>query len=471
MENIMNLDKNKKIIILVMAVLLVVTIILMGKVFKSREDIEEEATETSFLTSTILKIEDNYVTLQDENNIIYTFLVTDAVGLEVTVGESIELEYKGELDKTLTVQNNEVVGYKVLQLDNKKVPDLWNDKGIFSKYYDAALETLNGLSLDEKIGQIILPRVPGNNAIEDLIKYKFGGYVLYTKDFKDKEKNDVISMINSYQNNSKIPLLIATDEEGGTIVRVSSNNKLVPEPFKSPSALYQENGMTAIREDTINKSKVLSELGINVNLAPVVDVSTSGGDYIHARSLGEDTATTSEFAKNVINASFGKNVSYVLKHFPGYGSNTDTHKGESVDSRDKDTVMKTDIPPFQAGIEAGAEAVMMSHHVSEAFDKSKPASLSSDVHNVLRNDLGFTGIIMTDDLDMSALNTKYSETKVKEALLAGNDILIVNDYKTTITKIKSLIEDEEISEDLINKLAFRVIAWKYYKGLIIPNQK
>ena len=297
------------------------------------------------------------------------------------------------------------------------------------------------------------------------------GDMFYTKDFKDKEKNEVISMINNYQNNSKIPLLIATDEEGGTIVRVSSNNKLVPEPFKSPSALYQENGMTAIREDTINKSKVLSELGINVNLAPVVDVSTSGGDYIHKRSLGEDTATTSEFAKNVINASFGKNVSYVLKHFPGYGSNTDTHKGESVDSRDKDTVMKTDIPPFQAGIEAGAEAVMMSHHVSEAFDKSKPSSLSSDVHNVLRNDLGFTGIIMTDDLDMSALNTKYSETKVKEALLAGNDILIVNDYKTTITKIKSLIEDEEISEDLINKLAFRVLAWKYYKGLIIPNQK
>ena len=462
---------NKKIIIGVMAVILVIAFVLLGRSFNKKKDIGEDTIETSHLTSTILNIDDNYVTLQDENNIIYTFLVTDAVGLEVAVGETIDLEYKGELNRGLSVQTSEVVGYKVLQLDNNKVPDLWNDKGIFSKYYDFAYETLKGLSLDEKIGQILLPRVPGNNAIEDLIKYKFGGYVLYTKDFQDKEKNEVISMINSYQNNSKIPLLIATDEEGGSIVRVSSNNKLVETPFKSPSALYKENGMTAIREDTINKSKVLSELGINVNLAPVVDVSTSGGDYIHDRSLGEDTATTSEYAKNVINASLNKNVSYVLKHFPGYGSNTDTHKGESVDSRDKDTVMKTDIPPFEAGIAAGAEAIMMSHHVSEAFDKSKPASLSTEVHNVLRDELGFTGIIMTDDLDMSALNTKYSETKVKDALLAGNDILIVNDYKTTFTKIKSLIDSEDISEDLINKLAFRVIAWKYYKGLIIPNQK
>lgn len=467
----MNIDKNKKIVIGIMTIILVITFLLIGKVFKNKTDDTLEAVKTSFLTSTILNIDDNYLTLQDENNIIYTFLVTDAVGLEVAVGESIELEYKGELDKTLDVQNNEVVGYKVLQLADGKVPTVWNDNGIFSKYYDFALETVNNLTLDEKIGQILLPRVPDKDAIEDLKKYKFGGYVLYTKDFQDKEKNEVINMINNYQNNSKIPLLIATDEEGGTIVRVSSNNKLVDTPFKSPSTLYKENGMTAIREDTINKSKVLSELGINVNLAPVVDVSTSGGDYIHERALGEDTAITKEYAKNVINASLSKNVSYVLKHFPGYGSNTDTHKNESIDTRDKDTVMKTDIPPFQAGISAGAEAVMMSHHVSEAFDKSKPASLSSDVHNVLRDDLGFTGIIMTDDLDMSALNTKYADTKVKDALLSGNDILIVTDYKTTITKIKSLIENGDISEDLITKLAFRIIAWKYYKGLIIPNQK
>ena len=133
--------------------------------------------------------------------------------------------------------------------------------------------------------------------------------------------------------------------------------------------------------------------------------------------------------------------------------------------------MKNDIIPFQAGVEAGAEAVMMSHHISEAFDKDNPASLSKEVHNLLRNDLKFTGIIMTDDLDMAGITAPHKNTMIKDAILSGNDILIVTDYKTAITKIKSLLDSGEVSEDMISKLAFRVLAWKYYKGLILPNQK
>ncbi len=464
---------NKKIVVSVVAVILIVMVALLGKNYKDRKSTEDviDEVESSFLTSTVLDITGQQLTLQDENNVIYTFLVTDSVGLEVAVGENIELEYKGELDKSKAMQTNEVVGYKILETANNKLPDVWNDKGIFSKYYENALETLNGLSLDEKIGQIILPRVPDTGAIDDLIKYKFGGYVLYTKDFENKEKTEVITMINNFQNNSKIPLLIATDEEGGTIVRASSNSKLIDTPFKSPSDVYKNGGLDAVKNDTIKKSEFLTSLGINLNLAPVVDVSTSPDNYIYQRSLGESATTTADFAKTVINASKGKNVSYTLKHFPGYGANTDTHQGESKDSRDKDTIMKNDIIPFQAGVEAGAEAVMMSHHISEAFDKDNPASLSKEVHNLLRNDLKFTGIIMTDDLDMAGITAPHKNTMIKDAILSGNDILIVTDYKTAITKIKSLLDSGEVSEDMISKLAFRVLAWKYYKGLILPNQK
>ena len=110
-------------------------------------------------------------------------------------------------------------------------------------------------------------------------------------------------MIKEVQEVSKIPLLTAVDEEGGKVVRISSNKNLVEEPFKSSKELYKEGGFERIKEDTIEKSKVLNNLGLNVNLAPVVDVSTNASDYMYERALGENTELTATYAKTVISAS------------------------------------------------------------------------------------------------------------------------------------------------------------------------
>ena len=233
--------------------------------------------------------------------------------------------------------------------------------------------------------------------------------------------------------------------------------------------MYLFGGFDKITQDTINKSLLLSELGLNLNLAPVVDVSTNSGDYMYKRTLGENTELTSTYAKTVISVSKGLGVSYTLKHFPGYGNNSDTHTGQSIDNRSYDDIVKNDLPPFEAGINEGAEAVLVSHNTVTNIDSSNPASLSSDVHNILRNKLSFTGIVISDDLAMGAVSS-IDNVAVK-AITAGNDLLITTDYEESFNDIKEAVNNKTIDEGLIDKLAFRVLAWKYYKGLIFENQK
>ena len=275
-------------------------------------------------------------------------------------------------------------------------------------------------------------------------------------------------MMKELQEVSKIPILTAVDEEGGAVVRVSSNPNLRSEKFKSSKELYQAGGLNKIKEDTIEKSDLLNSLGLNVNLAPVVDVSTNSTDYMYNRALGEDTATTSKFAETVIEASKGKGVSYTLKHFPGYGNNADTHNNAATDNRSLDDIKNNDLPPFRAGIDKGAEAVLVSHNTVNSIDSSNAASLSPSVHNLLRNELGFTGVIITDDLAMGAVSS-IKDNAVK-AVLAGNDLLITTDYDGSFTSIKDAISNGTVSESLIDRLAFRVLAWKYYKGLMFNNK-
>lgn len=337
------------------------------------------------------------------------------------------------------------------------------------KYLALGQETLETLTLDEKIGQLLLVRYPNDsNAAEIASSNSLGGYVLFEKDFKNKTVEQVQTMINNIQTACKIPLITAVDEEGGTVVRISSNKNLADSKFKSPRQLYTTGGFDLIKQDTINKSKLLSNLGINVNLAPVVDVTTDTSDYMYKRTLGEGVELTSEYAKTVIEASKDLGVSYTLKHFPGYGHNTDTHKASSIDSRSYDEIMNTAIPPFKAGIEAGADSVLISHNIIENIDKENPASISKGVHELLRNNLNFKGIIITDDLAMSAVS-EIEDVYVK-AVLAGNNLIITSDYEASINAIKNAVINGQITEEQIDELVQRTLAWKHYKGLIKEDE-
>ena len=276
-------------------------------------------------------------------------------------------------------------------------------------------------------------------------------------------------MINSLQEKASIPLITAVDEEGGKIVRISSNKNLVSEPFKSSKELYENGGLEAISKDVKTKSSILYNLGLNVNLAPVVDIADDEKAYMYPRTIGKNAEITAKYATTVIKASKGTDVSYVLKHFPGYGNNDDTHINEARDVRTYDDIINNDVRPFKEGIDMGAEAVLISHNIITSIDEDNPATLSSGVHNLLKVNLGFTGATITDDLDMGA--TKNIEKKYLKAILAGNDLLIVTDYDTAYREIKTGVLDKDVSEDLINQATLKVLAWKYYKGLLMENEK
>ena len=335
--------------------------------------------------------------------------------------------------------------------------------GIFNDYYNLALKKVSGMTKEEKVGQMIFARLPQSNVKEVINNYHVGGFILFGIDFKNKTKKQVIDEINSYQKNSDIPLLMGVDEEGGSVVRISSNPNLYPNRFESPMNIYNKSGIDGIIEDTNEKSKLLKSLGLNVNLAPVADVSTNKSDFIYNRTLGKDSKEVSEYIKKVVKTYNDNNMGSCLKHFPGYGNNVDTHTGIAIDNRSINELEEDDFLPFIAGIEEGVPSILVSHNIVKIID-DKPASLSKKVHEILRDDLSFKGVIMTDDLAMDAI-TMYSDDPYIEAVNAGNDLLITTDYEKTYNSIINGINNGSINMDIIDNSVVRIIAWKYKLGL------
>ena len=323
------------------------------------------------------------------------------------------------------------------------------------------------------MGQLFFVRCPADSAADDVSAYHLGGYILFGRDFTDKTADDVIQTIRSYQNaaaaDTGIPLLIGVDEEGGTVVRVSSNPHLRREKSPSPQKLLAQGGTEALVENAAEKDALLHGLGINVNLAPVVDVSTNPGDFIYDRTFGLDADGTSDCVTAVVEQMSADNMGSVLKHFPGYGSNADTHTDIAVDQRSLEQFESADFLPFSAGMDAGdgKTAVLVSHNIMTAVDDTLPASLSPAVHQLLREELGFDGVVMTDDLAMDAV-AAYSESGAVAvmALQAGNDLVLTTDYRTQISKVLEAVETGTLSIDTIDTACRRVLTWKQTLGLL-----
>jgi len=324
---------------------------------------------------------------------------------------------------------------------------------------------LKGMTLPEKVGQMFLADCPAD-AASAAKTYQLGGYVLFAKDFQNQTPASVKKTIQGYQQASKVPMLISVDEEGGAVTRISQFKAFRAVRFWAPMALYQSGGKKLVLSDAREKAKLLKSMGINVNLAPVVDVPTSSKSFIYARSFGTDPKLTGQYAAALVKEDVKAHLGAVLKHFPGYGDNGDTHTGIIVDSRPLSAFQKRDLVPFKAGISAGAAAVLVSHNIVQCYDKERPASLSPKVHKALRS-LGFKGVAMTDDLAMGAITSAYGQAEAAVmAVEAGNDMLISQDFKTGIDAIVKAVKDGRIKESTIDQSVRRILQWKQSLGLI-----
>ncbi len=329
------------------------------------------------------------------------------------------------------------------------------------------LDILRHMSLDEKVGQMFFVRCNQDSAALDIKKYKMGGFILFSNDFKGKTKKEVTSTFAAYQKLSKIPLLIGVDEEGGIVNRISKYPAFRTAAFQSPQKLYRLGGYPLLKADTIDKANFLKSLGINVNLAPVSDVSIKSTDFIYPRSFGKNAKETSLYVKTVVTAMKAAGIGSTLKHFPGYGNNKDTHTGSAIDTRKISVFEKSDFLPFRAGIAAGADSILVSHNIVTCMDKHHPASLSAPVHSLLRKSLGFTGVIMTDDLSMDAITEFAGKEKAAVlAVTAGNDLIISSNCSIQLPAVIEAVKSKKISEERINLSVKRILLWKLSLGLI-----
>lgn len=349
---------------------------------------------------------------------------------------------------------------------------------------DPRQETIDGLlasmTPEEKVGQLFFPRCPAENGPELAAEYHLGGYLLFTRNFKDATGNWLTEeaftqTVQSCQDAASIPLLIGVDEEGGTVIRASRNPNLFEERCKSPQWLdrHQSAEHNIFASDIWEKNNNLLRFGINVNFAPVCDVSTDPNSFIYDRTLGKDAAATAEYVAAVIRGSNGAQIGVgtVMKHFPGYGDNADTHTGIVTDERPLETFRTSDFLPFQAGIEAsdGTTAILVCHNIVTAMDPDRPASLSPDVYQILREELHFEGPALTDDLSMKAA-TKYAKEQgncpAVMALAAGCDMVVTADFQEQVPQVLTALEEGTLPQARVDEAAARVLGWKYDLGLL-----
>lgn len=404
----------------------------------------------------------NTLTVQGEDNCEYYF-GTDGVNIStgktgIVIGNPVTVSYHGELDSNVSVQEVELLSITVTDANPNTPP---------ATAAQEAQEILNAMTLEEKVGQMFIARCPKINGAQKVEEYNLGGYILFGRDFSEKTRDEVIQNIQSYQSAAKIPMFIGVDEEGGTVNRVSTNPNLRAVPFWSPQDLYAEGGFDLIQSDTQEKCELLHSLGINLNFAPVCDVSQNPEDFIYYRSFGQDAEQTAAYVRLVVQTMSQEGMGSVLKHFPGYGNNADTHTGIAYDHRSYETFLNSDFLPFQAGIDSGANMVLVSHNVISCMDGQTPASLSPQVHKILREELGFTGVIITDDLAMDGVRDFEGDAEIAvQAVKAGNDLLCSTDFETQIPAVLEAVKQGVITEERIDESVLRILELKLSLGII-----
>lgn len=358
------------------------------------------------------------------------------------------------------------------KVDNKLNKDIKVNKNInsnelFSKEYESAQVKLDNMSLEEKVGQLFLVRYDKNMALSWINDYYAGGYILFAKDFDNHTKESIKEELSSLNKNSKIPLVFAVDEEGGYVTRVSRYKAFRDEKFPSPRDVYDSLGVEGLESIEKEKGELLLSLGINLNLAPVADVSVDSNDFINIRTFNRDAKETANLIGLMVDYANEVGISSSLKHFPGYGNNVDTHTGVAIDERSYDNFLNNDYLPFEEGIKRKVPSILVSHNIIKCIDSEYPATLSKMiVTGELRNKLNFSGIIITDDLSMGAVSSYVDDNSAAVlAINAGNDLIITSDFVNMYNSVIMAVKSGKIKMETIDTAVRRILAWKIFYNM------
>ena len=321
------------------------------------------------------------------------------------------------------------------------------------------------MSKTEKIGQMVMIGIQGTKVDDDslymLNQYHMGGVILFDRNMESPEQVKQLTSDLQSQSNEKVPLFIGIDEEGGDVVRMAE--KLTPPP--SQKEIGETGDIEQAKIWAIKTAKSLKDMGINVNFAPVADVGSND-----KRSYSTDTNTVIDFVRAATKGYQQENIIYSLKHFPGIGKGkVDSHIDSSSIDVAKEVLMTEDILPFKTIIDESDPNdyfILVSHLKYLALDEEYPASLSSKIMtDLLRNKLGYKGIIITDDMEMGAVanHNDFRSIGVK-AVKAGADIVLVcHEYEhqqEVYLGLLDAVNSGEISQERIDESVKRIIKVK-----------
>lgn len=339
-----------------------------------------------------------------------------------------------------------------------------------------AEEILSGMTLHEKVCQlfIVYPEAitgvsrvtaAGETTRKALEKYPVGGFLYDRKNMVSKEQ--LTDMLTTVQTYSEIPLILTCDEEGGRVNRLMST---VGTTWVGPMLDYKDQGTDVAFENARTIAADLVSCGFNTDLAPVADVwSNPENTVIGDRAYSDDFDQAAELVPSAVQGFHDAGVINCLKHFPGHGdTDTDTHSGAAVVDKSVDELMEGELKPFIAGMEAGADMVMVGHITMTAIDPDHPASLSEAVvTGLLREQLGWDGVVITDGLEMGALTQYDMGERCLMALEAGVDLLLgVDDIPGAVKAITEAVEMGRLTEQRIDESVLRVLDLKLEHGII-----
>jgi len=335
-------------------------------------------------------------------------------------------------------------------------------------------------SLDFKIGQMLMlgfrgtSATPGSIIVSYLRNLHLGGVILFDFDVAKREygrnilsPTQLADLTEALQLEAPYPLLIAVDQEGGTVARLKPNAGFPPHVSHAWLGEQDDVETTAAQADLLARS--LAVVGLNVNFSPVLDLNLNPENPVIGalgRSFGADPELVARHAIIMLESMREQGVLGAIKHFPGHGSSKeDSHKG-FVDV--SDTWTRKELKPFQLVLESGVcDIVMTAHIFNSNLDPVWPATLSrSTIEDVLRRQLGFRGVVISDDMMMRAITDHYGlETAIKQAVNAGVDILLFanNSYEYVMdiaprahATLKALVERGEISQARIDEAWGRI---------------
>ena len=337
-------------------------------------------------------------------------------------------------------------------------------------------ETLAGMTLHEKVCQMmfVTPEeltgedgvtVAGDATRQALENYPVGGIVYFAKNLESQDQ--VKEMIDNSQKYSSIGLFVATDEEGGVVNRLMDT---VGTTYIGSMYYYKDDGDETAYENAYTIANDMSALGFNLDFAPVADVwSNPDNTVIGERAYSDDYAQAAELVGNAVKGFNDGGVMCTLKHFPGHGDTAeDSHYSSAYVHRTKEEIMADEMQPFRAGIEAGAEFVMVGHLIVPDIDEV-PATLSYKIATgILRDELKFEGVAITDSFEMESIADNYSvDDAVVMSVKAGMDMILQpKDMASAVNSIEQAVADGELSEDRIDESVRRILTLKESRGLL-----